>query len=417
MRTLSLLLILLIAAAAFAQEPLPDATIGTRPGAFSARSLSLGHTFLTDQTGPAALLGNPATLAAQEQRLLFVVSGDVARVEEKRKYPYYDAFNAILGYNNYAVNDHVYSKIDGGIAWRIPVKELESLVISAGTYSTYGFDYTYHEEVRSRSSQGGILDQRLGENRLDLSGDLRSISLGAAARQHDFALGFGVNLLSGDWTYLNGVYYASPDSHNIVNSVKYKPSGTPAELTIGATYVLDPRVTFGARALVPMGKYKFDQTGVFEHDTISLRSTGTTEVTYPKQFAAGVTFRPQNEFRPVLHVEGEFRTYSDIADSYNDVWEFRAGAEQQVVAGVPIRVGFAYTTSPSDKDKATTVFTVGMGFRLSHIAGDIGVEMGRMNSTSPDLFPQSLYGGTNRTDLDRVETSLFRGLVTLKYEL
>ena len=165
MRTLFAFLATAVFALSVSAEPLyPDPQVGARPGAFSARSMSLGHTFLTSQTGAAALMGNPATLAAQEMTLRVEGGADLSRIKEVRKYPFYDAFDGVLGYNNYATNDRLYSKFEGGVAWKVPNEMVQSFVLSAGTYSAYRFDYRYSEEVRDRFMAGGIQDRRLGEN-------------------------------------------------------------------------------------------------------------------------------------------------------------------------------------------------------------------------------------------------------------
>ena len=416
---------ILIAAAsmmALAQTSSVSATLGERPGAFSARSLGLGHAFLTDQSGPAALLGNPATLAVQEKDWIVDLSGDISRVKETRKYPVYDSFDGVLIYNNYAINDHLYSKLDGGLAYRVPTDAVRSLVVSAASYSTYRFDYRYHEEVRDRYSSGGIQDRRLGENRIDVDGDLRSISLGAAARMHGpLAVGFGVNVLTGSWDYARGVYYASEDSTNYADNIAYEPDGTLAELTLGATWELSPRVSLGARALLPAGDFKFQQDvrqdDYIENVESGVIASGSVTTTYPSHFAAGVWYRPQSEFRPILMLEGEIHTYSDVTDAYDNTFEIRAGAEQEVVAGTPVRLGFVYAGAPEDENRATSLFTAGIGFHLQKLSGDFAMEVGKVNATSPDLFPQHLYGAADRTDNDKVETALFRGMITMRYAL
>jgi hypothetical protein len=423
MRTLFVLLALALLTAVVCAEPLsPDPQIGSRPGAFSARSLGLGHTFLIAQTGASALMGNPATLAAQETRWRFEGGADLSRVKEVRKYPFYDAFNGVLGYNDYAVNDHLFSKFNGGLSWSMPNEFVKSLVLAAGTFSTYNFDYRYLEEVRDRYSSGGIQDRRLGQNRLTITGDLRSVSVGAAARMHGpLALGFSWNGLLGDWVYTKGTYYdpiyLDPDSFNIVNRVSYKPQGTPSELAVGGTYEVSPRVTVGARALLPAGDFKFKQTGTLRTGVTDTSAEGTVTVSYPAHYAVGVQYRPQSEFRPLLLLEGEVHTYRRVADTLDNTFEIRAGAEQEIVPGAPARVGFVYATSPLDRNRSGSIFTCGIGFHEGRFSQDVGLEFGRIAYVSPDLFPQSLFGDTNRSDEDRVETAQLRLLLTLKYEL
>ncbi|MFZ5432933.1 MAG: hypothetical protein ACOZB3_04080 [Calditrichota bacterium] len=425
MRNTIVTLVMLIAAAAMAQTTFNDPILGQRPGAFSARSMGLGHTFLTDQNGPAALMGNPATMAEQQTQWLVDMSADVSRITETRKYPVYDSFDGVIIYNNYAMNDHLYSKLDGGVSFKIPLQSVRSLVASMGTYSTYRFDYRYHEEVRSRFSSGGIQDLRLGHNRIDVTGDLRSASFGAAVRSFGpLSAGFSVNILSGKWDYERGVYYANSDSANYMDHIVYRPDNLFAELNLGAMWELNPRITLGARALLPTGDYKIDQRVELDEyfanvDSLPIAS-GTITTTYPSHYALGVRYRPQNEFRPILLLEGELHTYHDVDPDFDNTFEIRAGAEQQVVAGTPVRVGFVFASAPDNKDRTTAIFTAGIGFSLQKLSGDFGVEIGKVAYVENDLFPQRLYTGSaadDRSDSDRVETSTFRGLITLRYAL
>lgn len=423
MRTLFAFLATAVLAWSVGAEPLyPDPQVGARPGAFSARSMSLGHTFLTSQTGPAALMGNPATLAAQEIPLRFEGGADLSRIKEVRKYPFYDAFAGVLGYNNYATNDRLYSKFEGGLSWRVPNEMVQSLVLAAGSYSAYRFDYRYSEEVRDRFMAGGIQDRRLGENKLDINGDLRSISLGTAVRMKGpLALGFSWSGLMGDWNWVQGTYYdeiyANPDSSNIVHRAGYKPNGIPSELAVGATYEINTHVSIGARALFPAGDFKFERTTTERIGVTEVTGKGTVTVSYPAHYAVGVQFRPQSEFRPLLMLEGEIHTYSRVAEYWDDTFEIRAGAEQEIVPGAPARIGFVYATSPEDKSRAGSLFTAGIGTHQGRFSQDFGLEFGRINYVSPDLFPQSLFGDTDRSDSDRVEVAQLRVLLTVKYEM
>jgi hypothetical protein len=409
--------VMLAAVCSYAQAPMPDNVTGSRPGAFSSRSLALGHTYLTNQAGSPALMGNPATLADQSTPWNIDLSADVSRVKETRSYPFYDAFDGVLGYNNYAINDHVYSKLDGGISYKLKQEKLTSMVLSVGTYSAYQFGYQYHEEVRNRFSSGGVQDKILGRNVLDMDGDMRAIALGAAASEDKIAVGFGLSFLTGDLGYTNGVYYDSDDSLDLVTRTDYTPSGTPTEINFGFMYDASPRVRVGARALFPAGKFKYDFENTFSVGDSTIHSNGTSESTYPSHIALGLQYRPQNLFRPMVYLETEMHTFSEVADGLNDVMEFRAGAEQQVVPGTPARFGIVYSTSPYDKDRANALFTAGVGFIMRNMRADFGLEFGEMNYSSDDLFPQSLYGEDDRTDRDRVETSVFRGMISLAWDL
>ena len=375
------------------------------------------------------MMSNPATLANQSTRWRIDVNGDVSRVREIRKYPVYDSFNAQLFYNNYAINDHLYSRFDGGVAMKVPSVNQNALVLSLGTYSAYRFDYTYHEEVRNRFSSGGIQDVKLGENRYDIKGDLRNVVGGAAVQTGKLALGFSVSSLFGSWDYERGVFYADYlaaedaglDSLTYVDRAEYSPHGFVGEFAMGATVQMNDRLLLGARAMIPGGEYKFEQDVTENSYSTTIDSTSfvssTVTATYPMRLGGGLQYRPRGEFRPVLLLEGDWISYSDVQENWDDTFEIRAGAEQQIIPGAPVRLGFVYGTAPQDKERATTLFTAGIGFTLQRLHGDFGMEIGKMAYTNPDLFPQWLYGDDNRVDSDRVETAWFRGLVTLRYEL
>ncbi len=429
MRKLILILALLTATLTFAQSPYPEQFLGARPGAFSARGLSLGHCLLTSEAGPASLMGNPATLVNQRTKWRLELNGDVSRVKESRKYPYYDAFEGVLGYNNYAINDHLYSRLDGGAALRMPTAVFDALVLSVGSYSAYRFDYTYHEEVRDRYTSGGVQDLKLGQNRYDINGDLRSLSLGAAAKSGDLAIGCSVNALYGKWDYERGVYYADSlaaedaglTDLRYVDRGWYRANNFPVETNVGAMINVSQRLALGARAVIPGGEFEINQSVVDNSYSTMIDSatfaSSSVNVRYPKRFGGGLQYRPQGEFRPLLLLEGDWITYSDVQDNWDDTFELRAGAEQEIVPGAPVRLGFVYGSAPQDKDRATTLFTAGIGFTLQKLHGDFGVELGKLNYTNADLFPQWLYGDTNRSDADHVETALFRGMISLRYEL
>lgn len=419
----------IVFSSSFAQAPTADPELGVRPEAFSARSLGMGRTFLLGEAGAPALFGNPACLvnfdrrpeaaASSTGRWLIDVSADVSRVKETRSYPFYDSFEGVLAYNNYAINDHLFSKLDGGVSWLVPQTKLDAFVLSAGTYSAYRFDYRYREEVRNRFTNGGILDRKLGENRVEVTGDLRSISVGAAVREEKVSAGFGLSLLSGSWSYGRSVKYTEYylDGIDQSDQIDYEVSGTPAELTFGVLYQLNERVSIGGRILAPTGDYKFDRDALFTVGDSSERVLSTVNVNYPERIALGVQFRPQQEYRPIIALEGEFMSYSDVRDTYDDVFEIRAGAEQHISPGTPIRLGFVFSNSPENKDRAQSLFTAGIGFRVQKLTADLGVEMGKITYQNPDLFPQSLYGDVDRIDTDKIETSLLRGMVAFKYSL
>ena len=397
-------------------ELFPDPELGVRPDAYSARALGLGRTVLTGESGTPALLGNPALLASPGPRVRFDAAADMTRIKETRAYPIHDAFDGVMAYNNYVLNDHIYSKLDGGVTYLVPQTAVSRLAVGIGTYSVYRFDYSYHEEVRNRDAVGGILDLPLANNRLDISGDLRSITFGAAAEGNiPLRVGFSVSLFAGDWTYEEGTFWVPEDSANQVTRIEYSPDGIPAEMIFGAAYECSERISLGARALFPTGDYKFKRDA-FVQDGDSVHTTnGSVIVTYPSRYSLGVQYRPQNVYSPRIMLEAEIINFSQSRSDWSNVFDLRAGVEQQVVRGVPVRAGVYFSDAPDDEERTMSIFTAGIGFKHKQITADFGMEFGKVNYTHPDLFPNTRFGG-ERTNVDRVETGLWRGMISLYYD-
>jgi hypothetical protein len=414
---IAFLLLVSLAGLAAGAELYPDALLATRTGAYSARALGMGRTVLTSEYGAPALLCNPALLAGPEDSLRLDATVDLTRVKETRAYPIHDAFTGVLAYNNYVLNDHLYSKLDGGAVYNIPSKRLSVLALGVGSYSVYQFDYRYHEEVRYRNAVGGILDMPMANNRLDINGDLRSISLGAAVRERfPVTVGLSANLLTGKWTYEEGTFWVSPDSANIVTHTEYSLKGTPAEIVAGVACELSERVSLGARALVPTGSFEFDTKTRIEQGGDTVFSSGSVSQRYPSRFGLGVQYRPRSDFMPRILLEGEYVTYSDVRSGWKDILEIHSGVEQQVVRGVPVRAGFYYAKAPDNSERSLATFSMGIGMQVKRFFADFGMELGKVAYSNPDLFPNTRFGGVP-IDMDHVDTGLWRGIVSVHYEL
>jgi long-subunit fatty acid transport protein len=229
-------------------------------------------------------------------------------------------------------------------------------------------------------------------------------------------LGLGFSVLTGNWSYEEGTYWVVEDSTNIVTRTEYSMNGMPSEMTVGLAYDVSERVSLGARGLFPMGDFDFTAHTRNEQNGIVSYSDSTHTVRYPSRFGLGVQYRPRNEYMPRLMLEGEYITYSDYKEAWDDVFEIRTGVEQQVVRGVPVRAGFSFAKAPDSNERALAVFSTGIGFQYRKLVADFGMEVGKINYTYPDLFPNTRFGGA-RVDVDRVETGLWRGIVSVRYDL
>lgn len=96
---------------------------------------------------------------------------------------------------------------------------------------------------------------------------------------------------------------------------------------------------------------------------------------------------------------------------------------------VPLRLGFSYSPTPKDKEVTLTTFSAGTSVNLPYrFTLDLGLEIGTMNYTHPDLFPDGYYANENlwntdydplpvdREDVDSVDDFLTNFMASLSWE-
>jgi hypothetical protein len=393
---------------------------GTPISAFSARSLALGSTGIASVTTPDALVVNPALMVWGEGQAEVMVSARINRQQESRSYPVYDSFNAVLVYNEYVMNDHLFSHADGGMRFTIPQNAVPALSVGIGTYGYYSHDYKYKEEVRDRYTSGGVTDRVLGWNKMDMTGEVRTIVLGVAVEPvANVAVGmnFGgiIDKLGSTWS----VDYANVDSTDHYVHDDVETDGLEWMMTFGSAYKLSPRVTVGLRAMIPVGEW--DMT--LNREVAGLGTTNAdSSVTYkyPLSLGWGVQYRPQNIHRPSLMLDLNWTKWSSAEvngqdSNYDDVLEIRAGVEHRVFENIPVRLGCAFIPSYLDRELTMTMISLGTGFHAGHFQLDLATDFGRRQYRLNDAFPEHFYGGQDRTDQDRVEEWLMEGILTVIY--
>jgi long-subunit fatty acid transport protein len=152
-------------------------------------------------------------------------------------------------------------------------------------------------------------------------------------------------------------------------------------------------------------------------------SSSNLELTYPYTVAFGVEFRPRNDLTTRLNLDVEFTQWSKFEDKsdqtvdYDDVWQFAGGVEHQFFIGAPFRFGFRYQPSYQDKKVTTTAVSFGTGFSYQDFQIDLGGEIGTRSWRQADLFPESYYGGSERSGKDRVKESSLRAMVSVGYRI
>jgi len=393
---------------------------GTPISAYSARSMGLGNTGIASITTPDALVVNPALMVWGEGQAEVLISGRIHRQQESRSYPVYDSFDAILVYNEYVMNDHLFSHADGGVRFTIPQKFIPAFSVGVGTYTLYSHNYRYKEEVRDRYSSGGIVDRVLGWNTMEITGEVRTLALGLAAEpMPNLAVGMNAGLVLDNLGTTWKVDYVSPDSADNYVRDDVETDGLEWMVTLGGAYKVSPRVTVGIRALMPVDEWDMTLSReVAGLGTTNADSTATYK--YPISLGWGVQYRPMNIHRPSLMLDMNWIKWSSAEINgqdakYDDVLEIRAGVENRVFEHIPVHLGCAFMPSYLDRELTMTLISLGTGFQAGHFQLDLATDFGRREYRLNDAFPDHYYGGQDRTDQDRVEEWLMEGILTIIY--
>lgn len=392
-------------ALAFTQFSYP---YGERVGVFDARSLSMGGTGVAFQENALALCVNPACLA-EIKAFGAASSVQLIKVDEDRAFPFHDSFDGFVDYNTYAMNSNVYSAYAFGVVKAFRESPLPTLGVAG--YPLYDWKYDYFEEVRDEG------DLVIGKNVMEHRKGIYAVSVGLAERALPWlSLGASLNFLNGDGEFERRAF---GDTIIVLDHQELDCDGI--NLNLGAMAQVSKRVRLG---LMYRSEAKLDGTAKFSGKNIATPdSSRPLELTYPYSIAFGVEYRPRNDLTTRLNFDVEFTQWSQFEDranedlDFDDVWQFAGGVEHQFFIGYPFRFGFRYQPNYQDKEVTTTAVSFGTGFNYQEFQIDFGAEVGTRTWRQDDLFPESYYGGVERTDKDRVKESLLRAMVSIGYQI
>lgn len=393
---------------------------GTPINAYSAGSLALGGTGIASLTTPDALAVNPAMLVWGDGSAEALLTGRISRQQESRSYPVYDSFDAVLVYNQYTLNDHLFSEANGAVRFTVPQEVLPSLAVGVGMFSIYSHDYLYEEEVRDRYTSGGIQDRVLGWNTMEGEGEVRTVLFGAGVEPTpNLALGVNMGMVLDNLGTTWSIDYTDPDEGEIYIREDQETDGMEWMVTLGGAYKVSPRVNVGVRAALPLSEwdltYDWDAAGGF-----LIPTDETITYKYPMSLGWGVQYCPMNQHRPALMLDMYWTNWSSAEVNgedagFDDVLEIRAGVEYRVFETVPVRLGCSYVPSYLDRELTMTMISLGTGFEAGQFRLDLGTDFGRREYRLDDAFSDMYYGGDPRTDRDRIEERLMNGMVSVTY--
>ncbi len=416
------ILLALVTAAAAGGYTFLDLGVGGRVYPGSARGSGMAETGWLSEENSFATMLNPATLA-------MIAGPDVTvayHVQETRSFPAYDSFDALLGYNTYAVNKNYYQNAAVGFATGVVPR---ALGLSFGVmYSpVYDFNYDYEEEIRDRSTSSQPQDELIARAYILGEGTLKAISFGVARLlAEEASVGVSLDYVFGGYDLTARVDWAdgSPGTEDAISASNLD----------GVRLRVAGRIEAGRRWEVGFeATTRCNMRGDFSATTandllwfLPLPETGDTtlawkdvEVSYPASFGIGVRFHPRNELVGLFEIGMKYVGWSAYGgDFYGDfaldnVMSWHAGVEHVFYSGMPLRFGLAYSPSPKDKDIREVAFTFGSGFATHGWTVDFSGRIGWNDYRYPDIFDDEMFGAPHSGDglrwRDEVAETSFSG--------
>jgi hypothetical protein len=373
---------------------------------------------------------NPALLPRLEG-IHVGLGGGTQKLKETRSIPAYDSFDGYLVESIYVLNDE-YQYTDGvGVAGSHRLAGGNAMLGFGASYQPVrDFQYDYAEEVRDNNAFTQPRDQLIALNQIQGNGTIGAYSVGAGVSSWDdrLAVGLTVEFLEGrqDLVERSILYGGDTETRNVSITRLRSLSGT--RVLVGASASPTPRFDVSATfrnesELTGSFLRSGDPTEVAYFGSLADSTTlsGTGRVTYPAELAFGVVYRPRAKVRTTIRLETTWTEWSAFRhdlygnQGFDDVWDARFGIEHVFYNGFPARFGFSYRPSPIDRQIATSAFTFGSGLDVGPLRADVAFELASREYRFDDLFADSLFGGRDRVQTDRVDESSTLAYLTLSY--
>ncbi len=405
MKTLQLILIILIfsiySQAQFAKLNLTHMRYGNENKFYSAQMLGVAGSGLAHRGSMALSITNPALIAPQKGKLNLLAGLMVDKLIEDRQFPYYDSFVGFNDFGSYSYNLNYYFAPYFQFNYQLPLKHF--LAIQGGVIPFLDFRYHYAEEIRDPFDK---TDKLLGYNWIKQKGLLNQFFLGFSTKAlSNLSLGLKIGFLQGSIDSTMKIQPRTPGSLFTEQLQKRtrKLNNMPFLINIGAHYIINKRLAVGTFVQLP---YQVEFKNHFQNDSITVKE----KFTYPLQIGSGIDYRFQSILQARVFLDFIFNFSNKFTDSrianlnYRQTFTLRGGTEFFFFhSQLPVRLGFAYNTLPYNHNLANTLLTVGTGWYLNHWHLDLAAGLNHQEFYQPDLFPDSIYGLQDRTDLDRVQ--------------
>ncbi|MEN6444616.1 MAG: hypothetical protein ABFC98_01065 [Candidatus Cloacimonas sp.] len=427
-----ILLTLLIFASVLSAWSITDTYFGNPYSTFDARSFAMGGAGLFNSKGAFGIADNPANLTLMKKTLGVSANTYLNRNEDNRSIPLYNSFD------NY-IDDSVYSSnintFDDYAPAGFYAHRFNKWGVGLGAYykPVSSFDANYYEEVRNnRNTDNDVYPEKIAINAIESEGTLNKTGIvvsGAYGLSDliDLNLGFEYGILAGDvkreksirwtdWAITQVGTYHLPELTEIED---YELSGD--QFKIGASALLSNRI--GLAATFTTGT-TLDKKGSYYYKRDAYRNTAVDSVNtaikedykLPTQIRFGFVYTPRNVVRTEFNMDIEYVAYSEIHKRYDDVVNFYAGVEHQVVNFMPLRLGFQavnnwYVTTEEGTDEnnlpvtlyhankiVTPMITGGSSIKLmDNLKIDLGFGYSWREYEAVDMFGDAYYNDKTYT--------------------
>lgn len=379
----------------------------------SARELGLGGSGIAGGDVFSAVSLNPALLSKGTGLLQFSAGMHLDKYVEDRSFPYYDSFVGYNDYGSYAYNENWYQGFQGILTYN----PLRNLSVAAAHLPFKDMRYDYKEEVRDPVDRS---DKLLGYNSVSQSGLLYHTSLALAYQLfNDWSFGLQVGILSAEIDSVMSIDPVPASMQQLTEQHKQTRSldGTPFLTSLGVYYNYNTRFNFGMIFRLPYS-VKFKQVRTNSEDSLVYRANQS--LNYPARIGGGLNYRFENILAASISFDIVYDFWSTFEDNlnptnYNDTYTIHTGVEHLFFNRVPLRVGFLFGTLRESKDFSRTVLSIGSGFDVQQVVVNIAGGIAAQEYYQDDFFADSIYGISNRSDRDRVNTTQYFVRLDLNY--
>ncbi len=404
-----------------------DMAMGSQVFGGSSKCLGMGEVGLLVEEGSFAASTNPALLGWQKGT---DISGSYKffSIGDRWSMPMHDSFDALLGYMAYSHNSNLYHDGSFGCSTDMLLKSF-GLILGLTFTRAYDFTYDFHEEVRDRSTSSVPSDKVIADAFVRGRGGLKSFSIGLGKSiGRDLSVGASLEYLYGDFKISStlenidlNLMTCWRDSLTETGDRLVASDLSGMRLRTGISFRVGERLEAafcGVTSCNLDGSYKAT-SGELLYFLSAKDSAGDFEITYPESYSFGFKYRPRNELATTIEANMTFARWKNSDNtslrslSLDDTYQFNLGIEHVFYNGRPVRFGFTYRQSPLDHGTGESAITAGSGINFAGFNLDFGGKIGWREYRYYDLFDDSIFCAKPRYFTDKVEETVFSGMITL----